>query len=148
MGRRVRFIRQIQGGDWPGETDDREIWYLYRQPDVYEKGFYREVGSLNCFFHGGRTRKNKDHRTHTYNNWTNKRFFTLKDEWEHQNAIDIAAMFKEKHGVNLAVPPPIDQMRVFENLYEFYDFIGYDYKAKRYLDPEEKKITLKFPYHA
>jgi hypothetical protein len=85
----------------------RKIWFGL--PDYDEKDHYRTVGSYNAFFYG-------KHR----NNVTESRQFTGHAEIEEE----------QYNFPNQSEPVTVG------TLYDFFDFIGFDNKTKRYLSGE------------
>jgi hypothetical protein len=86
-------------------------------PGVTEQGFYRAVSSFNAFFHSMRNPKA---------NVTEIRQFTSCQE------IDIQKKFL----------PNVDwnNLKIFNSIWEFYDFIGYNYKTRKYKSGEINKV--------
>ena len=87
-------------------------YYTFRHPWPTEEGFYRSAVSINAFFF---TRKSTTPHT------TNKRTFSLArpDEYRYDEIIE-------------------NSQQHFDSVFEFYKHIGYDYKKRKYSDPEEK----------
>lgn len=100
--------------------DDRpQNFYYVLLPDGREDGFYRDTMTFNAFFMSLRNPKA---------NVTEVRQFTVDDT----TGIEIKKKYME--GVDF------DNLQTFESMWKFYEFIGYDYKARKYSSGERMKI--------
>jgi hypothetical protein len=97
----------------------RQNFYYLMLPDVREDGFYRAVSSYNAFFNGMRNPKA---------NVTEVRQFTS----DHEIGIQVRKQFLKN--------VDWDNLRTFQSIWEFYDFIGYDHKARKYKSGEVMKV--------
>jgi hypothetical protein len=101
------------------DRDEQNFYYLM-VPDVSEAHFYRSVRSLNAFFHSVRSPRA---------NVTEVRQFTCDDEG------DCALRKKSKMYADVEW----ETLRTFPTIWAFYEFIGYDHKARRYASGERMK---------
>lgn len=90
---------------------DRQNFYYLLLPDVREDGFYRQAMSFNAFFYSMRKPQA---------NVTKDRQWTADDE----AGIEIRKRYN-RH-VDWA------NLRTFDSIWAFYDFIGYDYKKRKH----------------
>jgi hypothetical protein len=102
--------------------------HVFNLPSPSEKGFYRETTSFNAFFNGvpkgNRLHGPNQNSTTLYNA---KRWIEFEETCERQ-----AKLFVEKKLKGF----PDDRLlpRVeHQNIWDFYQKIGYDYKKKRYI---------------
>lgn len=100
-------------------NERKQNFYYVMLPDIGEDGFYRAVGSVNAFFNSLRNPKA---------NVTEVRQFTH----DHEDDAAIRKQFLKDVDWN--------NLRTFGSIWEFYDFIGYDYKTRTYRSGEVKKI--------
>lgn len=99
-------------------TPNRQTFFWVSMPEVREPGFYRAAVSFNAFFNSMRNPKA---------NVTEVRQFTadLED--------DAAVRMKFRPDVGW------DQLRTFASIWEFYRFVGYDHRRRRYNSGERMK---------
>lgn len=100
-------------------SKNEQNFYYVILPETRENGFYRAVSSVNAFFNSIRNPKA---------NVTAVRQFTADYEVEVQ--------FRKKFFKNI----DWDNLRTFDSIWEFYNFIGYDYKNRKYKSGETLKI--------
>lgn len=110
MGRKFLVIETFFG-------ERKQNHYYLMLPKVRDKGFYRSVMSFNAFFNS--TRRPKA-------NVTEVRQFTA------DNHIDIQMEFNKN--------VDWDNLQTFESIWDFYKFIGYDYKTRKYASQETQKV--------
>lgn len=94
--------------------------YYVMLPDVTEKGFYRAIGSFNAFFNSTRNPKA---------NVTELRQFRAETDLE-----EGISFHKFWHNIDW------DKLKTFASIWDFYKFIGYDYKTRSYQSGEKRKI--------
>jgi hypothetical protein len=99
-------------------NDPRHCYYYLVLPDVGEDGFYRDTMSFSAFFQSCRNPRA---------NVTEVRQFTYMAAYEIQ--------FAKKYRANV----DWDNLKTFESIWEFYDFIGYDRHARKYKSGEAMK---------
>jgi hypothetical protein len=102
-------------------TKKEQNFYYLMLPDCREDGFYRAVMSFNAFFNSTRN---------PTANVTEVRQFTSDDSF----GIDIRKKSKLYSHVDW------DNLRTFASIWDFYKFIGYDYKARSYKSGEAMKV--------
>ncbi len=102
------------------DRPDQNFYYLM-VPDASEAGFYRSVRSLNAFFYSVRSPKA---------NVTEVRQFTCDDE-------DGCAIRKKS---KMYADVEWESLRTFPSIWAFYDFIGYDFRARKYASGERMKV--------
>jgi hypothetical protein len=97
----------------------RQNFYYLMLPGVREDGFYRAVMSFSAFFQSMRN---------PHANVTEVRQFTahMEDEIEFRKRL-----FKDVDW---------ERLRTFASIWEFYKFVGYDYKTRKYRSGETKKV--------
>lgn len=100
-----------------GDSKEQNFYYLML-PDVSEPGFYRATTSFNAFFNS---------RKKPRPNVTNVRQFTACPDDE----IVLRKLMFRDAGVDW------DNLRVFRSIWEFYNFIKYDYKTRQYTSKEK-----------
>lgn len=88
-------------------------------PKGKENGFYRAVSSVNAFFNSMRNPKA---------NVTEVRQFTADDEV----GIEIRKKFLKD--------VDWDNLKTFKGIWDFYKFVGYDYKTRKYKSGETLKV--------
>lgn len=83
---------------------------------------YRSRTSHNAFFHNHKTNRNQ----------TDRHLYAAKHEVEHQINLDVwAEMMREHPGLeDIYSKVPVVEV---QNIWEFYELIGYDHKTKRWL---------------
>jgi hypothetical protein len=82
-------------------------YHRFVLPAVTENGFYRTIRSFSAFFHSNKKR-----------NWTAKRLFSAHRQDEPITFFD-----------------PTLPMIQHESLWDFYNYIGYDKKTKKFSEP-------------
>lgn len=110
-------------------------WYVLNMPTYGDPGFYRQTVSFNCFFHGYNKRVgaaiNKygvwDPRVKKllHNHTPDGHIFAARSDHEYNIEKGIFA----KGGARLDRYEPLG---VFNSIWEFYEFVGYDYKTKKW----------------
>lgn len=88
-------------------------------PDVTEQGFYRAVMSFSGFFQSTRNPKA---------NVTEVRQFTVDDD----DGILLRKKFIKDVDWN--------NLKCFASIWDFYKYIGYDYKTRKYNSGEKQKV--------
>lgn len=117
----------LQGADWRGNkvlvietffAKEEQNFYYLLMPKTSDNGYYRAASSFNAFFNSTRNPKA---------NVTEVRQFTadIEEDIKHRKAL-----FKDVDW---------DNLHIFENIWEFYDFIGWDRKARKYKSGETLK---------
>lgn len=102
-------------------TKKEQNFYYLMLPDVGEDGFYRAVSSFNAFFNSMRNPKA---------NVTAVRQFTADYEDDIHHRRD-SVLYKDVDW---------DNLRTFDSIWDFYKFIGYDHKTRKYKSGEAKKV--------
>jgi hypothetical protein len=99
--------------------ETKQNFYYLMLPDVRDDGFYRAATSYNAFFNSIKKPKA---------NVTDVRQFTSDDE--------LGIEIRKKHE-----PRSIDwdNLQTFASIWEFYKFIGYDYKSRKYKSGEKNR---------
>lgn len=96
-------------------NERRQLCYYLKLPDVRDDGFYRSMRSFNAFFNSLRSPKA---------NRTAVRQFTYTPTEE--------IKFKKKYMKSV----DWQNLKTFDSIWDFYEFIGYDYKARKYRSGE------------
>lgn len=102
------------------DRDEQNFYYLM-VPDVSEPHFYRSVRALNAFFYSTRSPKA---------NVTEVRQFTHDDE----GGLVVRKRSKMYADVDWKRLP------VFLSVWSFFEFIGYDHRARRYASGERMRV--------
>lgn len=89
----------------------REL-YVLCYSDPIENGFYNEIRSLSAFFHSGKGRNRNNEYLYTFHPDNQTDDPSQMKEWYHSG----------------------DVLHTFNNLNEFYNYIGYDRKKKRFIE--------------
>jgi hypothetical protein len=99
--------------------------YSLLMPSFNEPGFYRQTVSLNAFFNGTKKRNWKDWETNgtLYTCVTWAEFLMDQETW--------ASFCAEKH-LDIAFHWPYCNTE-FNGIWNFYKYIGYDYKTKKWI---------------
>jgi len=121
---RIFYVNKFP--DWNNKTSKVRECYLLHVPDFNEPGFYRQVGSLNCFFYGRKKRVKPGEVIHTgnvhlfkNNHSPDGHMFALHAEFEYDDK-------RSKLWIGETVE------KTFESIWEFYQYIGYDYKTRKW----------------
>lgn len=100
-------------------NERKQNFYYLMLPNVTEDGFYRSVRSFNGFFNGTRDPKA---------NVTEIRQFTCTYEYEIKFRKEF---FKDVDW---------DNLKTFDSIWSFYEFIGYNYKTRKYASGEVLRV--------
>ncbi len=109
------------------ETSKHLKEHFVHLKDVTEKGFYREATSFDAFKSPSKGR-NKTDTLHFIARW--------RDEWERSNKLWTEAYARYN------IPKDVIPHIFHESLDDFYQYIGYDKKTKKFIFPRN---TLKVP---
>ena len=96
-----------------GENDEV---YILNAPSPGEDGFYRQITSLSAFFF--EHSRNLKRRNET------KDILWICEPWAE---FEIRQKIDTKWGIARKISD-----RVFNSIWEFYEFVGYDYKTKKW----------------
>ena len=99
-------------------TNDNSVdeYYTLNMPTVYEPGFYRQTGSFNAFFNAYTKRKFRP-------NWQNGILFHAESKRDWDRSVFGGKFFAKKDFKFVAN---------FDSIWDFYKYIDYDYKRKKY----------------
>ncbi len=101
--------------------EEKQNFYYLILPDLKDDGFYRTIRSFSGFFQSVRN---------PHANVTEIRQFTYHDHREIE-------FKKDFYRFNKTID--WDNLKTFESLWSFYDFIGYNYKTRKYKSGEVLK---------
>jgi hypothetical protein len=102
-------MRQMICTECDLNPDKYVCYHAFNLPNVSEPGFYRSVGSFNAFFNSGKKGRH----------WTKHKLYHQMD--------DISLGWHKKCYINL-------ETIEHKDIWEFYKYIGYDYKRKKYME--------------
>jgi len=102
-------------------TKEEQNFYYLMLPDVRDHGFYRSTMSFNAFFNCIRN---------PHANVTEVRQFTSDHEDDIKHRKD-SILYKDVDW---------DNLKTFDSIWAFYDFIGYDRHKRKYKSGEVLKI--------
>lgn len=115
-----------------GRPNNPHKHIILNMPNYYDKGWYIQVGSFSAFFHSYKPHliRNQDqdllyHAT---------RYEERKGSHEHFRGFYDAKpkLVKIKEFYDKPFEDTLDVIATVDSIWEFYDFINFDYKAKRY----------------
>lgn len=90
----------------------------------FEASDYRSLISLTYYFQHVGTRSKRGR------NWTDSRLYHLKRKDEHFDEFERQTKhFKDANIIPIPAPPLI----IHKSIWDFYTYIGYDYKKQKYL---------------
>lgn len=102
-----------------GESKPIEIMAI-NMPDIGEPGFYQQSVSFSSFFHGIKKRNWNGDLLYSIDTWDEFMKFRIgMDERLHDRHPDLPEIYKFTD-------------IVFDSIWDFYKFIGWDYKKKKY----------------